>query len=303
MKHGKEDAAMTKTKNRRIWLYAGIAALLLFAMGTSVVARFRFWWIYGICDSLRIRERNVIAEYVPGDGELYGISLDDAENGVGGVNYTNVLWLVNAEFPLSEGDVPAITDIDGEHSINAFAENDMYDLFSECENRFGSEILLVSTYRSRDLQASIYESNPYAVPAGTSEHETGLAFDIKIDGYAQKRFIMSNVGQWVDKNAYKYGFIIRYPFWGERVTEVEYEPWHLRYVGAPHAEIIYRSKITLEQYRGLYTEGKFYRHGGYVISYQSAGDGYLYMTRDARDICIYSDNTGGYFIWGELETD
>ncbi len=38
-------------------------------------------------------------------------------------------------------------------------------------------------------------------------------------------------GKWVAKNAYKYGFIIRYPKGKEDITKYEYEPWHLRYVG------------------------------------------------------------------------
>lgn len=139
------------------------------------------------------------------------------------------------------------------------------------------------------------------MPAGTSEHETGLAVDVKIEGYPQKRFINSNVGRWIAKNSYKFGFIIRYPMWGQKLTGVEYEPWHLRYVSEPHAEIIYRSKITLEEYSSLYDEGKFYAYGEYIISHQSGESGELVLPKTEGDVHVSPDNAGGYYIWAKDE--
>ena len=40
-------------------------------------------------------------------------------------------------------------------------------------------------------------------------------------------------------NAYKYGFIIRYPLGSENITGYGYEPWHIRYVGIKEATYIY----------------------------------------------------------------
>ena len=57
-------------------------------------------------------------------------------------------------------------------------------------------------------------------------------------------------GEWLAKNAHKYGFIIRYLKGKEDITGYEYEPWHIRYVGKDAAKEIYEQKITLEEYLG-----------------------------------------------------
>lgn len=79
---------------------------------------------------------------------------------------------------------------------------------------------------------------------GTSEHELGLAVDINAgDGSSAEE-----VYSWLAKNAYKYGYILRYPAEKESITGIEYEPWHYRYVGKEAAEKIYNEHITLEEY-------------------------------------------------------
>ena len=50
-------------------------------------------------------------------------------------------------------------------------------------------------------------------------------------------------------NAYKYGFILRYPKGKEYITGFKYEPWHFRYVGVKVAKFIHNKKITLEEYK------------------------------------------------------
>ena len=83
-----------------------------------------------------------------------------------------------------------------------------------------------------------------AVP-GTSEHQLGIAVDINAD---KSRSTNEEVYQWLAKNAYKYGFILRYPQGKEDVTGTDYEPWHYRYVGNGAAEEIYNGQICLEEY-------------------------------------------------------
>lgn len=48
--------------------------------------------------------------------------------------------------------------------------------------------------------------------------------------------------------AAKYGFVLRYPSGKEHITKIGYEPWHFRYVGVPHAEIIEKNDFVLEEY-------------------------------------------------------
>lgn len=49
-------------------------------------------------------------------------------------------------------------------------------------------------------------------------------------------------------NAWKYGFILRYPEDKTELTGTDYEPWHYRYVGKDAAADIYRQGICLEEY-------------------------------------------------------
>lgn len=88
--------------------------------------------------------------------------------------------------------------------------------------------------------------------AGTSDHNTGLAVDFN-DGIAS--FSETKEYKWLQKNAYKYGFIERYPQSGEAITECTWEPYHYRYVGNEAAEIIHEEGITLEQYIFKYYNG------------------------------------------------
>lgn len=83
-----------------------------------------------------------------------------------------------------------------------------------------------------------------AVP-GTSEHQLGLAVDINADSF---RCSDEEVYEWLDENAHKYGFILRYPPAKQEITGISYEPWHYRYVGVEVAEEIYGRGICLEEY-------------------------------------------------------
>lgn len=83
-----------------------------------------------------------------------------------------------------------------------------------------------------------------AVP-GTSEHQLGIAVDINAD---KTRSTNDEVYIWLAENAYKYGFILRYPQGKEDITGAEYEPWHYRYVGVEAAEEICNNQICLEEY-------------------------------------------------------
>ncbi len=80
---------------------------------------------------------------------------------------------------------------------------------------------------------------------GKSEHELGIALDINADTSASSN---EEVYAWLAENAYKYGFILRYPFGKEDITGIDYEPWHYRYVGVEAASEIYTQQLTLEEY-------------------------------------------------------
>lgn len=125
----------------------------------------------------------------------------------------------------------------------------------------GYYLALNSGYRSYDSQQEIY--NEYfkkydevtaaglvAVP-GSSEHQTGLGVDLTSQSVIDKeRLVFGDTKeyQWVLTNAYKYGFVIRYPKEQSDITGTVSEPWHLRYVGDEVAKIIHQKEMTLESY-------------------------------------------------------
>ena len=80
---------------------------------------------------------------------------------------------------------------------------------------------------------------------GTSEHQLGIAVDINAD---KSKCTNDDVYAWLAENAYKYGFILRYPLDKQEITGTSYEPWHYRYVGVEAAQEIYEQGICLEEY-------------------------------------------------------
>ncbi len=119
----------------------------------------------------------------------------------------------------------------------------------------------VSAYRSHSTQKALFEryvkrdglekARTYSAYPGTSEHETGLAIDVAgSDGKcaAADCFGGTKEAKWLAGHAFEYGFIIRYPKGKEDITGYQYEPWHLRYVGADIAKDIQESGDTLEEY-------------------------------------------------------
>lgn len=95
-------------------------------------------------------------------------------------------------------------------------------------------------------------------PPGSSEHQTGLAIDITLKDFLDYEYVLNYdfattaQGQWLSKNSWKYGFILRYSENKEDKTNFSYEPWHFRYVGIEHAKVIYELDICLEEYISMF---------------------------------------------------
>lgn len=129
----------------------------------------------------------------------------------------------------------------------------------------GVSMATVSGYRSYASQLSLYNyyvsiygrayADTISARAGFSEHQNGLAMDIGNPTGAcalQDCFAGTPAGSFAAANAWKYGFIVRYPNGYTSVTGYSFEPWHLRYVGAKAAADMHnRGARTLEQYFGL----------------------------------------------------
>ena len=121
----------------------------------------------------------------------------------------------------------------------------------------------VSGFRAYSTQAGLYnnyvaahgkqEADRFSARPDYSEHQTGLVFDL-IDNQGQllgaegTSESSKKAAEWLDKNAHKYGFIVRYkPQFVEKTGYME-ESWHIRYVGEDVAKTIYERNISLEEY-------------------------------------------------------
>lgn len=125
----------------------------------------------------------------------------------------------------------------------------------------GFHIMAVSTYRSYEYQEKLFNNyvlekgmeyaDMCSARSGHSEHQTGLAVDISDTSGDYDNFIDTKEFIWVKDNAYKYGFILRYPEDKTNITGFKYEPWHYRYVGKYLAKYIYENNISFEEYKKL----------------------------------------------------
>lgn len=118
-----------------------------------------------------------------------------------------------------------------------------------------SNFLISSGYRDLDEQAKLYEEmgSDYALPSGYSEHNLGLSLDV---GSTQTTMDKAPEGEWIEENSWKYGFILRYPADKTDITGIQYEPWHIRYVGLPHSAIMQEMNLALEEYLDYLKEEK-----------------------------------------------
>lgn len=147
-------------------------------------------------------------------------------------------------------------------SLDAYAMDWCNQMMAAFEAETGyHDILVNSAYRTLEEQEEIYSSrvedygeeyakNYVAVP-GYSEHHTGLAIDFTIytDDNESKTFDdMTDYPLWLSENGHRFGYIQRYPSDKVDITKINYENWHYRYVGKPHAYYMKLKNFCLEEY-------------------------------------------------------
>ena len=186
--------------------------------------------------------------------------------------YLNTSYMiVNKYNSLSKDYVPKdLETIDsqfsnGEKLMVSYAKEAFEELASTAQSE-GYTILAMSTYRSYDYQNSLYnryvsldgqaEADTYSARAGYSEHQTGLAADVYNKEKSYTEFENTKEFTWMQENAYKFGFILRYPKDKVDETGYMYEPWHYRYVGTRIAKYIHDNNITYEEYYVKFIDNK-----------------------------------------------
>lgn len=122
------------------------------------------------------------------------------------------------------------------------------EAFRSTEDQQGMMKLYIERYieEGYDEETAKEMAEAYVALPGTSEHQLGLALDINADTNISGD--NEAVYGWLAENAYRYGFILRYPEGKEDITGISYEPWHYRYVGKEFAEEIHRDGLCLEEY-------------------------------------------------------
>lgn len=174
------------------------------------------------------------------------------------------LLLVNSSHPIANDYSVDLTELRNGQSVDTRILSDLQEMFDAARSEDIYPIVS-DAYRTRDEQQALmddtiqnYEDEGYSADEakskaeaviaapGTSEHETGLAIDISGDeDYGQDT---DSVLEWMNNNAYKYGFVLRYPSGKESVTGVPAEDNHYRYVGKEAAQVMHDQGICLEEY-------------------------------------------------------
>lgn len=179
----------------------------------------------------------------------------------------DTLMIVNKHYKIENNYKPGnLVTVLSEHGYPNKIRADVYEEFKKMYNAAKNDnvsIFIASPYRSYSDQNALYtyyvntdgkqNADTYSARPGFSEHHTGLAMDLIPEyGLDLDTFENSDGFKWMQENAYKYGFILRYPKGKEDITGYDYEPWHYRYVGVEVATKIHDLDITFDEYYAYY---------------------------------------------------
>jgi len=187
------------------------------------------------------------------------------------VTFTRDDWqlvLVNKNHPISDNYEFTLGTIKGSMQCDERILADLYSML-DAAYKDGVNLVICSPYRADERQEMLFSrkvnrymsqgmsymdsyklaSQAVTIP-GSSEHQIGLALDMVCDGYSalDSGFGDTPAGQWLAAHSQEYGFVIRYPLGKEDITGIEYEPWHLRYVGKNAASVMASENLCLEEF-------------------------------------------------------
>lgn len=154
----------------------------------------------------------------------------------------NDFVLVNKHNALPKDFVPDdLVTLPGGEKLKSYAAEALIKMQQDAKND-GEEFLPRSGYRSAETQNDLYNGylridpqetvDTYSAKPRYSEHQLALAMDLNVpNGDKLAAFTGTSQADWVAKNCYKYGFIVRYTEENKHITGYMAEPWHVRYVG------------------------------------------------------------------------
>jgi len=284
---------MSKKRKKKYGLFAFSLPVILLA---GILLYLNPDWGYLLTSGLFREEVSIESTTIP----LVEFSMEELQS-MENVTFDQSMLLINTEHMLSEEFVAET----GEYKQSGvFMNVCMLEAYGELSaavfEKTEDKLYVSSGIRDREKQQILYEQDPEtATIPGASEHETGLCMDVYVTGFAGDGFLKSEAGMFVNSHCHEYGFIVRYPSYGEEQTGIRFEPWHIRFVGQPHADIIYNNKLTLEEYISELKEGVCYETERYFILRQRAEDGQLLLPTGCESYVISPDNTGCYLVTGK----
>lgn len=182
------------------------------------------------------------------------------------------IMLIDKDNPVPSGYKPLLEEIENGYYMEKRAAHCLRALLAAAR-KDGIIIEVFSSYRTYDYQKQLFDEGIQnnldkglsyeeaydktansTAPPGKSEHNAGLAADLKGEDWDNdnwQKFENTKAFKWLTENAHRFGFILRYPKEKSHITKYIYEPWHYRYVGCPHAKIMTRKGLTLEEYLKL----------------------------------------------------
>ena len=177
-------------------------------------------------------------------------------------NPDDVTVLVNKLHEIPKGWKPDdLEDVIDCHQQLRHEANEAYTKFYQAAKAKGIAIYTISGYREPETQQLYWDNSvkvfgeehaiQYNAYPRRSEHAFGLCVHISYTTEGDRlseKVADSALGKFIESDAYKYGFILRYPQDKVRITGYSYEPWHIRYVGVDLATKLHNENITLEEY-------------------------------------------------------
>lgn len=227
--------------------------------------------------------------------------------------YQGNLLLVNSEYPVHpesvKSDVINLSEgnewtrgyglLNSEIYLSEDVEREFSEMIAAAEKEGVRNFSITSGFRGFEEQSVLYQEmgSDYALPAGFSEHNLGLSLDV---GSTQLKMANAPEGKWIEENAWKYGFILRYPKDKTDITGIQYEPWHIRYVGLPHSAIMKEKNFALEEYLDYLKEEKqiSVRINGetYTITYYPISQTGMIKVPENNYFEISGNNMDGVFV-------
>ena len=259
-----------------------------------------------------------------GGGEMRTVPLDSLMRlETEGILYDDALFVLSRDYPeMNEAFDTRLETVEltgyGSVTMTVGCAEHLSDLLRAAEAETGRSFLLGVSYPDESSEPAEGAECLTGGDWSSDDHATGLSVDLWIPNVPSDRYLTSDLGVWLQRNAWRFGFVIRYPFLAAQTTGLPYQPWHIRYVGEVHAARMFAGRLTLEDYvsetlRRNDMTTRFYRisltgedgePADWVVYKQFASERTIFVPAALTDVSVSFDSIGQYYIvTGKLHAD